>query len=495
MAIIKLFLFFLIILIGLNFCSKKEENPSEQILAQIENKQIYLDEFKKRCEFAVRPKYCNGNNYIHKKIMLNSLIAEKLLALESDEKNDFTENPEYQSYILGRKEQTMRQEHFKHLVLAEVTLNDEEVTAEYNIAGRKFKISYITLNDSSHAVSINKQLRVEQKDFNELYRSLTGNSSTPTKEVHWQDPQNTIIHNILFQADHKRGDIIGPVLVNDSKYMFFKIDGWTDRMVMTESDHIDRKKRVVEKLKDQKAWIQYDKIVSQIMRGKKIEFSKSTFKKLFAIVAPIYQKMGETKDQVFNNSVWQTDDLKEPISLPSNLDKINDEPLFKVDGNTWTISDFRNYLKQHPLVFRKTDSSKRLAEQFKLAIVDMIRDYYITQDAYEKGFDKLFIVAQDVNMWSDYLKANYQKYKYLEKYNVENDDQTTIMEKYLKSYVDSLQEVYSSDIRINMDLFEEIELSIIDMVALKTDNPFPIISPSFPLLTNDNRLDYGKNIK
>jgi hypothetical protein len=67
-------------------CGTKEDD-NEVILAKIGNKNISADEFIRRAEYTIRPPYCNGNSKIHKKIVLNSLIAEKLMSLEAGEQN------------------------------------------------------------------------------------------------------------------------------------------------------------------------------------------------------------------------------------------------------------------------------------------------------------------------------------------------------------------------------------------------------------------------
>ena len=64
-------------------CSDKSQStfePSLNILATIGDKSITVNDFIKRCEYVPRPNYCKNNNYIHKKIALNSLIAEKILS-------------------------------------------------------------------------------------------------------------------------------------------------------------------------------------------------------------------------------------------------------------------------------------------------------------------------------------------------------------------------------------------------------------------------------
>ena len=62
---------------------------------------------------------------------------------------------------------------------------------------------------------------------------------------------------------------------------------------------------------------------------------------------------------------------------------------------------------------------------------------------------------------------------------------------FMNPIVDSLQGVYSDQIEINMNAFEAIELTSTDMVVTQRGVPFPVMVPSFPIITTDNRLDYG----
>ena len=75
---------------------------------------------------------------------------------------------------------------------------------------------------------------------------------------------------------------------------------------------------------------------------------------------------------------------------------------------------------------------------------------------------------------------------------IENQEQWLT---FINPKIDSLQEAYSNDIEINMDAFEKIELTSTDMMVIQRGVPYPILVPSFPILTSDNKLDYGRNIK
>ncbi len=230
------------------------------------------------------------------------------------------------------------------------------------------------------------------------------------------------------------------------------------------------------------------------MKGKRVEFARNTFFKLAEIVAPYYIKTEAGKKEAFNKRFWKDEVVPEKIG--GNIEEIFDHSLLQIDGETWTVEDFVKEVRSHPLVFRKRKmKTSEFPEQLKLAIVDLIRDKYLTQEAYKRGYDKVGIVKRNANMWKDNLLSLYQKNRYLETMENDGKDYMEVISQNLNPYVDSLQAKYNDVIEIDTDAFEKIKLTRIDMFVIQRTAPFPVIVPSFPLLTTDNRLDYGKKMK
>lgn len=140
-------------------------------------------------------------------------------------------------------------------------------------------------------------------------------------------------------------------------------------------------------------------------------------------------------------------------------------------------------------------NKKEFPEQFKLAIVDMIRDKFLTAEAYKKEYDKVGAVRRNAEMWQDNLYSLYQKNKYLESMAANSKNYLDDITLYLNPYIDSLQAKYNDVIKINTGEFEKIKLTRIDMFVLQKNVPFPMMVPGFPLLTTDNKLDYGRKME
>jgi len=279
-----------------------------------------------------------------------------------------------------------------------------------------------------------------------------------------------------------------------------KINGWEDERLITDNDIRNRMRNVREKLHTLQANRIYTQQVAEIMKGKTLEFNEATFRSLVEIMGPRYLKSMQNKKDAFNQKFWGKAREAEPDSdFGAIVDEFRDKPFFSLDGEIWTVGEFEKHVKSHPLVFRKRQISRpEFAEQFKLAVVDLIRDYFITKEAYQLGYDQNVFVKNYTNMWYDAMISDYWRNQYLREKGYAGDfqrDYMSAIKQYLNPLADSLQLKYSSEIEINTDLFEEIELTRIDLFVLQSGVPYPVVCPGFPILTTDSKLDYGRKMK
>ena len=114
---------------------------------RIGEKTITENEFIYRAEYTPRPAYCRGSTNIHKKIVLNSLIAEKLLALEAGEDNEFIQSKNVQAYIKGRREQAMREILYTKDAYETVILDTTQILETLNLSGRTYSNTYDYFKD------------------------------------------------------------------------------------------------------------------------------------------------------------------------------------------------------------------------------------------------------------------------------------------------------------------------------------------------------------
>jgi len=495
----KIIFLFIVLLIILT-CGKKEiEQPIEKILVKVGNKSISINEFIRRAEYTVRPPYCRGNHNLDKKIVINSLIAEKLMALEAGDTNQFIMNDKIQAYLRGRREQAMRQWLFQKEAQEKVVLDSTRLLKMLKVAGRKYKLAYFNLPDSSLIYQINHDIRVNKQPFEEIYFEMSGLDTLPQREVEWSTHEHDRVLDSLFSDALTKNQIIGPVKIAQNEYMLMKVMGWIDRPAITESMVQERWRNITDEFTQREAVKLYDNYIRKVMRDKSIEFFPNAFYKVTNLLGPLYIKTDAEKQEMLQKSYWeQNEDLEKFQDLQTQMEILYQEPMFKVDDQVWTVKDFVDEMRVHPLVFRgKRMKKNEFGQQLQFAIMDLIRDKYLAQEAYKRGYDKINVIQRSVNMWKDHLNYQYYKSQVLKRLlpdSVAEMNYIQVIDQYLNQRVDSLQQKYSDVIEVDVDAFNDIKLTRIDMSVIQQNVPFAKIVPSFPLVTTDNRLDYGKKM-
>jgi hypothetical protein len=273
------------------------------------------------------------------------------------------------------------------------------------------------------------------------------------------------------------------------------VKGWTDHVAITEKQITDRWNSVNEELTREQADEHYDNYIMRLMRGKTIQFEPNTFKKFVEYIAPRYLASKKENEKTILDELYLRLPQENPETedIERNLNELHGAPLFTIDEKVWTVDDVVNEMECHPLVFRNKNLHKsNLLKQLKLAIVDMVRDRYLTQEAYTRGFDRYPMVAHYTEMWHDAILGLWKRNAYLTSGGIHDDGQIDIIKKYLNPYVDSLRRKYNNYTEINVNEFNKIELTGIDMFVQENNVPFSVFVPTFPQLTTHQWLDYGR---
>ena len=136
---------FLLLVFFIFGCANDDlQKPSNDILAKVGDRIITSKDFLQRSEYTIRPDYCKGDLYQHKKIILNNLIAEKLLAIEIEQSAVETINAGAAAFLKGRKEQSMRQLLYYKEGYSKSVISKNEEANYFKMAGRTYEISHFS---------------------------------------------------------------------------------------------------------------------------------------------------------------------------------------------------------------------------------------------------------------------------------------------------------------------------------------------------------------
>jgi len=497
----KIFILLITSLMILSNCQKKTNKidsiGDEQILVRIGDITISKAEFIRRAEYTPRPNYCQYNFPVHKKIILNSLIAEKLMVLESNDTAKVHSSESMNKYLIGRKEQAMRQ--FLQYKTGHKKVKSIDTTAALNLARytkRHYTVDFITATNLDTANDIANLL--PNGSFSDIVNEFYPLDTIPSKLVKWHEVEDDSVMNEFYRKDWAKDDVIGPIKVSDNQYLIAKVKSFVENAGENSEDYSTRLNRIYDYKTDQKASAYYNQYVRDVMKDKKLNWDRDILIALVHIVAPNYLKSKEEQENRLQNIFW---DIKEKeydlVKEKQNLEDIIDKELFNIDGESWTVKRFFEYRQQHPLVFRQRKmKNNEFTENFQMAIVDMITDYYLTEEAYQQNINKVDVIQRNYNMWHDHIVGMYQFEQHLK--TVETDTTIDTQQKYMKTYLNpytrSLQQKYSDQIEINQKVFDSIELTRTQMIVYKTNAPFPVVVPPFPIVTDEHKMDYGKKM-
>ncbi len=475
-------------------CSKIVPPEQQVVLARVGSKTISVNDFIKRSEYTIRPVWCKKDDYISKKIVLNSLIAEKLLAIEAGEDSVLLRNPQVENYLAGRKEQIMRRMYQYQHGQALVKPDSQFINQVALLAQRKYKVNILGADSKEKALEIKTYLN---DPGSTLSKSLQSNDSLKSMEITFQSPLSDDVIKTLYFDYHSKGEIIGPLKLDGQRFIVLKIKGWMRHVVVSDQESRQLLNDVGKRIREIIGMDLYSRNIAELMHGKSVRFNKPVFKSVVNAIAPFYFQNEKERKEVFNKKLWNKDDSKMTLNdLNGLFDRLADETFFSFSGKKWSIADFEQAMQKHPLVFRNRKMPKsQFANQFKLAIVDMLRDKVITRQAYLEMLDKNPQVTREMNIWRDNLLALHQREKLVGEKTQASVKNYARIKSVIDPLLNTLRQKYSRQIFIDTQAFGKIKLTSIDMFALRQKEAFPVVVPEFPLLTTHNQLDYGRRME
>ena len=477
-------------------CSKEvKDDPAGTVLAQVGSRVITVQDFIRRSEFSLRPDFCAGSSNIHKKIVLNNLIAEKILSLEEGKDSSLDTSKAIQAYLKGQSEQAMRQWLFSERAVKKVIMNEEEVHRQARIASRSYSIQYFTSSDTAIVNRGHKALN-EGKNIYMTYLAIFNAERVPQKTLSWFDDEEPMVHQAFFSKQLKKGDILSPFMTLGGSTLFAQIVETTDDRLISGREFESHLSLVREKMKLRMAISIHDEISKSLMRGQEFLMNEPVFLIYAQSLASHFFQTAQDKKELFNAEVWNVERSNGDKDLSSKPQITDYETLFTLNGEPWTMGQFKHVIQRHPLVYRNRDMAySDFPQQLKFAIADLLLDLELTEMAYESSYNQVPSVTQYVELWEDQIRSSHYRSNYLKRvipeFEYDSINRDIILNDYLRPLIDSLQSAYSDQIHIDMKEFDKIQLLRTPAIATRENVPFPLYVPSFPVYTNEHRIDYG----
>ncbi len=464
-----------------------EPVEEDVVLATVGDKQVTLKQFRERSELTPRPAYCAGNSPDAKGIVLNSLIAEKLLALEAEKDPQLVSNSSFKNYLLGIKEQTMRLQLLETELAEELKLSDEEWTRYYNQAIRKMELSFLHSNSLDEINAWRAEIDASG-DFDQVAMNIRGKPA-PIEEVGWGESLEAL-DDAIFDKSVDAGSVVGPIKTPVGYYIA-RVNKATREIPVGQGSQ-DEKLRKVESVITGRKWLKAaSQYVADLMKDRDIMLDAKGFDLLLSFYKPTHA-IPNTKAEYLQFSAGELEMMRDNAEreLGENLDT----PLLTVNGKPWTIGEFIEYSKRRPVTFRsKKMYEKEFPHHLKLAIQDMLRDQRLTEAAYEKGLDKSPRVVAETETWRDHLLAIGKRNTLLRQLGFDEKVSRNALDaiNVLRPQLNVMARYHPIEVLIDEKALADITLNRVQMKVVRNpDFIYREAVPNFPIVTNDERLSY-----
>ena len=227
------------------------------------------------------------------------MIAEKLLALEF-EKSNLSFSSAQKNLIIGRKEQSMRQMMVKKNGFDKVKLDSAVIKTIAKQIKKTYNISFLTVDAQQKQKIVSENLEsliaIKHKIENSLFINY--------KQITLNDKMPMSVKEILFFTEPRKNFLYGPIPINKMNFMFFEIEGWNTIVSITSEQKRQSFADAQKTYNELNALKIYEQYVSNLMRGKKINFDSNIFPLFSNKVSEIYLIEKDRKESAIQNSIW-----------------------------------------------------------------------------------------------------------------------------------------------------------------------------------------------
>jgi hypothetical protein len=466
------------------------KNIEDSVVAVVGAKSITAREFAAGYEFGPAFPKREKNS---KKIYLNYMINEKLLALEGGT-NKFDTTQIYKDLYSDIYADLATEELYKQEILPKISISENEIADALKKKNTEIYLRWIFCKEKDEALAVQKKI-IGGYSFDTLFNaqlqadSLFRDERTfkTNKFKLWQ--KNPALASI---ADTLRvGSISRPINAGDGWYIV-RTDSIVKVITLSEGEYDNGRVEVSRAITIKKMDEYSDKYVDSLLRNAEPVIDGKAFQIIRTYVGK-FELPKETFDEwnlqkLYDKAYSELAGNKKTAASSFVLVRLNDTIL--------TVGDFIHWYNQRVdyLKFPKTDK-KAFSASIEGLIWRMVRDNVLTSVAARKGMMDLPVVKSQAEWWKDKilyalvrddmgntltLKISDQKQSLLKPKT--NEDMSSEINKMLLRKLNALKSKYK--IKINDAILNKIVVQdennpkAIDMYIVKKGGIYP--HPAFP---------------
>lgn len=382
------------------------------VLAKIGTDMITVGEFQNRFDFMPHLNYSNSNIDSIKKEFLYSLIAEKLWALEANERLIDT-IPVIKNSLKSLERLFVKDELYKEKVESQINISADEITMGLMRVTRILNFYIIVLSDSATIFNAYESL-LNGSAFDSIQVQL--NIPLKVHTVKYGSFEDENLEDTLYSL--RLGNFTGPYKSGNNWFIFKLISDEIDNSIDPSKEHA--RNIVLKKLKDRKSQNLGRAYLNTLFTGKKIEADRKLFDLISDnLLAMIKNRVSQSNYETGNEIQLIETDIYKLIQI---LDQSALNFAFiEMDEYPATVFDFLFYTIYQKIYFASLDSL-RFKKTLNGVVKKFIEDEIIAREGYRLGLNNLSSVKNDMAVWKDYYLSEVLMNSFSDSINITDQD-------------------------------------------------------------------------
>lgn len=465
------------------------------IVAQVGPTKITVEEFIYSYEFG--PAFPKRKEH-SKRTHLDYMINEKLLALEGIE-NGVLENETPKELYADIESDLASEEMFKKEIVPKVKINDVEIKKVIEKKQSEYQLRWLYANDSPALKNYLTQLK-NGISFDSLFTAQLSDSvlvddrqlTTSLYNIYMKNPQFALIVDTL-----KAGKISDPIHTDDGWYII-KIDNVIQSMITGEAEYNKLKSEAVEAITKSKMDILSDQYVKGLFENENPIIKRNVFNVLRSYLGKFILTPEKYSEWELENKL---DNALTNLGLKRGA-KYTGLTLVECKNHKISLDEFIIWFRNREqyVKFSKNDLTA-FSKSLEDLVWVMVRDNFLTTQAYQKGYNNSDWVKKQSSWWKDKISYSAYRNELVNSITLNSEEQPLVDEK-KQSQSEIMSDELSKKILhkilelkkkykivINEVLLNKIKVSTendkkaIEMFIAKRGNLIP--RPAFPSIDND----------
>jgi len=385
---------FLIVIVIAVLLIPQFSNSKPEIIAKVGDRIITKEDFILNYEFGLPHLKIGKTQEERKKNYLQFMINEYLLAFDAEEKG-LDNTPEVKYQIERTKRELLLESIINNDIKPKIKVSMDEIKDAINKSKVTFKFFYWPEKDLRNAQIIKKMF--EENGIEETFKKLSGKKSDfhfdiskyTTDYITWLDIPKETLEAI---KDLPALQFSDPVKIDDMYYIFQIQD--IRRESITENEYLNKAPTFRKVLFNQKLKDEVDKYVDKLMTPKNVKVKTKVFNVFADVVIDWYRSK---KEGALSFDDWV--EIHKDTASVKKFIEYQDSVFITYNGGSFTLGKFKEYF-----YYRKVKGPYQTSKQFKnhinTILMMSIRDYFMEQEALEKGYDQTPEFKHELMKWS-----------------------------------------------------------------------------------------------